>query len=171
MCSPSCLQTACRLLHFLRSIILCQSETLSWAGHMSHVCVSSLGYLQLFICMLHACTRSHFVYRTSLQTSVLKSIVNLYSGLHPRDAVADGHRSRTVIALLRLFILSICSPVSFLAHMQQYSHQSLLLLLWKNWKLAANRVPAPALSMQTMRVDATVLSPTSPHILPECAHV
>lgn len=111
---------------------------------------------------------SNFVYRTSLQIFVIKSIINLYSGLHPGDAVADGHRSRTVSALLRPFILSICSPGSFLAHMQQYSHQSLLLLLQKKWKLAANAAPAPA---QTMRVDTVVLSPTRSHILPECAHV
>lgn len=49
------------------------------------------------------------------------------------------------------FILSICSSVSFLAHMQQYSHQSLLPPLQKNSKLMANRARLPH-SQHTLRV-------------------
>lgn len=95
----------------------------------------------------------------------LISIVDCTLEMLWQTAIAQGQS-----APCSCFIRSACSSVSFLAYMQQYSHQSLLFLLRKKWKLTANRARFPH-AQHTMCVDAAGLpldpSPTRTHILPE----
>lgn len=125
MFSSSCLQTSRDLLHIYDRFFSASQERLAVPAkchvrayphtltavhlhpHMSANSNQRLRTVGHIYRSNFASTKQNGSY---LQLLILKSVVNLYSGLHPGDAVTGGHRSRTVSVPLCFHLIHTLAP-------------------------------------------------------------